>query len=202
MRQLKWISILDIIVTVLIGGLMSGFLSINFSTKNDTARDAKRMTAVADIKGSIERYMSRPENVNVPKTLYLHKRSLSNVIKDPLGKHHVITVDVDSNFFEVLKGLDIHKPPMDPLGNDYYRFGIAYTNNPSNLFNVAATLEYNGKKRQYNTYIDGRYKEGLFDWRKSLVAAYQNSYPATIKSTGDYVYNGSTDPLLPYRLDD
>ncbi len=202
MLHKKGVSLADIIVFVFVWGMLSGFLGLNFNSKIDNSRDSKRMYAIADIKGSIERYLSNPWNQNMAKKIYIHKFSLSNVVKDSLGVHHVLTVDVDPKFLEVFDGLDLLKAPKDPLSKNYYRFWMAYTKNTYNAFNVAATLEHKNNKYLPNSYVEGNYIEGLFDGRKSLVAAYQDSYPATITSTGDYVYNGSTAPLLPYKLND
>ena len=156
------------------------------------------MAAVADIKGSIERYISQPEHANLGSEVYTNSWTLSNVANDTTGNHSVLTVDVDQNLLAALKGLDLQKAPMDPLGKDYYRFGVAYTNNPNNAFDVAATLEYNGDNPQYNTYLQGTYISGAFDNRTSLVARYGTATP----TTDDYVYEKSTDPLLPYSLED
>ena len=192
----KAFTLVELIVVIAILAILA-VTSFTVLTKwFNKARDSKRMTAVADIKGSIERYISQPEHANLWSEVYTNSGTLSNVTNDTNWNHSVLTVDVDQKFLDALRGLDLQKAPKDPLGKDYYRFGVAYTNNPNNAFDVAATLEYNGDNPEYNAYVQGTYISGSFDGRAGLVADYQFD-----NTTGDYVYLGSTDKL-PYSLED
>lgn len=67
MLHKKGLSLADIIVFVFAWGVLSGFLGLNFNSKIDNSRDSERMYTIADIKGSIERYLVEPGHQTIAK---------------------------------------------------------------------------------------------------------------------------------------
>ncbi len=196
----KAFTLVELIVVIAILAILA-VTSFTVLTKwFNKARDSKRMAAVADIKGSIERYITEPN----------HASFVADVHDKLTGWDEtdvqVTTVMVNDTFLGQFPGMDLQKAPIDPLNKAAYRLGLKYQDNPTQMFDVAATLEYNGDNPEYNAYVQGTYKSGVLSGvenypglvvREGLQTA---NYGSITASNADYVYNGSTGALIPYSL--
>ena len=203
--QKKAFTLVELIVVIAILAILA-VTSFTVLTKwFNKARDSKRMAAVADIKGSIERYISDPNHPNFSKDVHDKMAGKGYGTDDTDNK--IITVVVDDTFLGEFPGLDLQKAPKDPLVDTGFRLGTKYEGNSTNMFDVAATLEFQGDEPTANAYVQGTFKEGALGLTgfKGLVVEY-NKQAANTPGTsglgsGNYVYNGSTDNLLPYTFD-
>ncbi len=196
----KAFTLVELIVVIAILAILA-VTSFTVLTKwFNKARDSKRMSAIADIKGSIERYITEPNHASFVADIHDKLTGWDDTT------HQVTTVRVDDTFLTTFPGMDLQKAPTDPLNGEAYRLGVKYQDNPTQMFDVAATLEYNGDNPEYNSYVQGTFKAGVLSGIENypgLVVSYGLQGTAywsiTATSTG-YVYNGSTGTLLPYSL--